>query len=69
MKPLYWVAITLLGLTSLSSALFYLLHLATNEPVPLARARVLYRWAVVVLLASFNAYIYGMVIDGLRGVR
>jgi hypothetical protein len=68
MKPFYWVALALLGLTSLSSAFFYVLYLGSNEPVPLARARNLFHWSKVVLLGSFNIWIFGRVIDAIRAI-
>ena len=68
MKPIYWVALTLLGSTSLASAFFYLLHLGSNEPVPLARARSLFHWSKVVLLGSFNVWIFSRVIDAIRAL-
>jgi hypothetical protein len=68
MRPLYWFVLTLLALTSLSSAIFYVLYLGSNEPVPLARAKALYRWSVVIVLGSFNWYVYGLVIEGIRAI-
>ena len=66
MTFLFWTAGVLLVLTAVPSALFFVLHLSTGEPVPLARARALYRWAVVVVLGTFNIAIFTRVIDGIR---
>ena len=68
MKPLYWLALILLVLTSLSSAFFYVLYLGSNEPVPLQRAKALYRWSVVVVLATFNLWIFGRVIEAWQAI-
>ena len=48
MKVLFWTAGVLLALTAVPAAVFFGLHLATGEPVPLARAKAFYHWAVVV---------------------
>ena len=66
MTMLLWFALVLLVLTSVPSALFFVLHLSTGEPVPLARAKALYRWAVVVVLGTFNIWIFTRVFQGLK---
>ena len=68
MTFLFWTAGVLLVLTAVPSALFFVLHLSTGEPVPLARARALYRWAVVVVLGTFNIAIFSRVIAGIRAL-
>ncbi len=68
MKFLFWTAGVLLVLTALPSAFFFALHISTGEPVPLARARALYRWAVVVVLGTFNIAIFSRVIAGIRAL-
>ena len=68
MTFLFWTAGVLLMLTALPSAFFFVLHLSTGEPVPLARARALYRWAVVVVLGTFNIAIFSRVIAGIRAL-
>ena len=68
MTPLFWTAAVLLGLTATTSAFFYALYLGSGEPVPLARARAMYRWSVVVVLATFNCWIFGRVIDAWRAI-
>lgn len=65
---LFWVGGVLLALTGAAAAVFYLLHIATGEPVPLARAKALYRWCIVIVLGTFNFWIFGRVIDGLRAL-
>ena len=65
MKLLFWVGGVLLVLTATPAAVFFSLHLATGEPVPLARAKAFYRWAVVVALGTFDIAIFTKVIQGI----
>ena len=65
MTLLFWVGGVLLALTALPAALFFALHLATGEPVPLARAKALYHWAVVVVLGTFDIAIFTKVVQGI----
>ncbi|MEK8049358.1 hypothetical protein AACH10_03810 [Ideonella sp. DXS22W] len=65
---LFWVGGTLLLLTAVAAAVNYVLHITTGEPVPLARAKALYRWCIVVVLGTFNVWIFGRVIDGMRAL-
>jgi hypothetical protein len=65
MKFLFWTAGILLAFTALPAAVFFALHLATGEPVPLARARAFYHWAVVVALGTFDIAIFTKVVQGL----
>ena len=64
MTVLFWVSGVLLVLTAVPAAIFFALHLATGEPVPLTRAKALYRWAVVVFLGTFDIAIFTKVIQG-----
>ena len=57
MKVLFWISGMVLTLLAVPSVIFFVLHLSTGEPVPLARAKALYRWCVVVVLGSFNIVI------------
>ncbi len=50
------------------SAIFFALHLATGEPVPLARARALFHWVVVVGLGTFDIAIFTKVVQGLIAI-
>lgn len=68
MVVLYWVGGVGLVLTTLPAALFFSLHLATGEPVPLARARALWRWAQVIGLATFDIAIFTRVVQGVMAV-
>lgn len=66
MKVLYWLCGILFTLTAVPSAFFFVLFLSTGEHVPQQRARALYRWAIVVVLSTFNIWIFKRVIDGIR---
>ena len=65
MKVLFWISGVLLTLLAVPTVVFFVLHLSTGEPVPLARAKALYRWCVVVVLGSFNIVIFTRVFQGL----
>ena len=65
---LYWIA-GVLGVVTLSiSGFFFALHLGTNEMVPLERARIFWRWTVVIVLGSFDWWIFSRVFEGLRAL-
>ena len=66
MTVLFWCALVLLVLTTVPSVVFFVLHVSTGESVPLARAKALYRWAVVVVLGTFNIWIFTRVLQGLK---
>ena len=68
MTVLFWVAGVMLVLLGVPSAIFFALHLATGEPVPLARARALFRWVVVVALGTFDIAIFTKVVQGLIAI-
>jgi hypothetical protein len=68
MTVLFWVSGVLLVLTALPAALFFVLHISTGEPVPLARARAFFHWAVVVFLGTFDIAIFTKVIQGLIAI-
>lgn len=62
---LLWIAGVIGGITLSAAGFFFALHLASNEMVPLQRARLLWRWTVVVVLGSFDFWIFKRVIVGL----
>lgn len=62
---LLWVAGVLLAITLSGAGLFFGLHLATNEQVPLERARLLWRWSIVVFLGAFDWWIFARVFTAL----
>ena len=68
MIVLFWVAGVLLVLLGVPAAIFFALHLATGEPVPLARARALFHWLVVVALGTFDIAIFTKVVQGLIAI-
>ena len=68
MIVLFRVAGVLLVLLGVPSAIFFALHLATGEPVPLARARALFHWVVVVALGTFDIAIFTKVVQGLIAI-
>ncbi len=68
MKIFLWIAAVLLGCTGLTAALFLGLHVSTGEPVPLIRAKLLYRWCVAIALATFDIYIFTRVAQGLWAI-
>ena len=65
MKVLFWISGVLFTLLAVPTVVFFVLHLSTGEPVPLARAKALYRWCVVVVLGTFNIVIFTRVLQGL----
>ena len=65
MKVLFWTAGLLFCLLAAPMLVSFLLHLSTGEAVPLARAKALYRWCVVVVLGTFNIAIFTRVFQGL----
>ena len=68
MKILFWLAG--LSLVPLAGAtLFYFSqYVATGEPVPLVRAKRFYRWCVVVVLGTFDIWIFVRVLEGIRAL-
>ena len=68
MKYVFWTAgIALIPLLA-TSAFFYSLYLGTGEEVSRQRAVMIYRWAVLVVLGSFNIWVFARVIDGIRAL-
>ena len=68
MLVLFWIGGVALVLTALPAAIFFGLHLATGEPVPLTRARVLWRWVQVIALGTFDLAIFTRVAQGVIAV-
>lgn len=65
---LYWLPIGLFAILASTSVFFFVLHLSTQEPVPLARARAAWRWAMVVALGSFDIWIFSRLVVGIRAL-
>ena len=68
MKVLFWISGVLALMLAVPALFFFALHLSTGEPVPLVRAKALYRWGVVVVLGTFNLVIFTRVFEGLRAI-
>ncbi len=68
MKVLFWTAGLLFCLLAVPMLVSFVLHLSTGESVPLARAKALYRWCVVVVLGTFNIAIFTRVFQGLYDI-
>ena len=68
MKVLFWISGVLALMLAVPALFFFALHLSTGEPVPLVRAKALYRWVVVVVLGTFNIVIFTRVFEGLRAI-
>jgi hypothetical protein len=66
MTVVYWICGILFVLLASSSALFFMLHIASGEHVPRERAVALFHWTKVVALGTFNIWIFKRVIDGIR---
>jgi hypothetical protein len=58
MKVVFWISGLLLVPLAGSAIVFFGLYLGTGEPEPRARAIALYRWTVVVVLGTFNIWIF-----------
>jgi len=65
---LFWIAGVLLAITLVASGFFFALHLGTNEQVPLQRARIFWRWSVVIVLGTFDWWIFSRVFEALRAL-
>lgn len=68
MVVLFWVGGIGLAATAVPAVLFYALHLATGEQVPMRRARALFRWAQVIGLGTFDIAIFTRVVQGIIAV-
>lgn len=65
MTVLFWVSGILLVLLTAPAVLFFGLHLASGEPIPLRRARALWHWIQVVALGTFDIAIFTKVVQGI----
>lgn len=61
MKILFIVAAVLTVLLLAASTMYWVLHASTGEDVARQRAVGFFRWAVVVVLGTFNIWIFGRV--------
>lgn len=68
MTVVFWTALVLVVLLLIPAAISYAAYLPTGEPVPRERAIKLFRWAVVVVLGTFNIWVFKRVIEGIRAL-
>jgi hypothetical protein len=58
MKYLFWTSFVLVAITLGASGLFWSVFMGTGEMVARKRAVGYFRWAVVIVLATFNIWIF-----------
>jgi hypothetical protein len=58
MKFIFIVSAVLIVLTLAASALYWSVHLGTGEDIARQRAVGFFRWSVVIMLATFNIWIF-----------
>jgi Mn2+/Fe2+ NRAMP family transporter len=68
MKVVYWISLVLVVLTLAPSLLYWMLYLSTGEAIARARATNMFRWCIVVVLATFNIWIFGRVFGAIRDI-
>ena len=64
MKIVFWISGLLLVPLAGSAIVFFGLYIATGEKVPRERAVKFYRWSVVVVLGTFDIWIFTRVVQG-----
>lgn len=67
MTVIYWAAIALLSLTLVVSGLCFIANVVTDDRDWYRRARAWFRWAIVVVLCTFNLAIFRHIIGVLFG--
>lgn len=65
MKWLFWVSGVLLTPLAIASAVFFGLYIAGGDDRHRDRAKAFYRWCVVIVLATFDIWIFTRVFQGL----
>ena len=68
MKIVYWISLVLVVLTLAPSILFWMLYLSTGEVTARSRAVNMFHWCKVVVLGTFNIWIFGRVFDAIRDI-
>lgn len=63
MTWLWWTSAAVLAVVGGLSVFFFVLHISTGEEVPRQRAAALWRWCIVIALATFNIWIFNRIID------
>lgn len=67
MTVVYWAAIALLSLMLVVSGLCFVVNLVTDDRDWYRRARAWFRWAIVVVLSTFNVAVFRHIIGWLFG--
>lgn len=68
MKIVFIISAVLTVLTLAASGMYWSLHLGTGEDVARQRAVGFFRWAVVIVLATFNIWIFTRVGGALKDI-
>jgi hypothetical protein len=63
MKFVFWISGLLLVPLAGGAILYFGMYIGTGEPEPREKAVALYRWTVVVVLGTFNIWIFTRVIQ------
>jgi hypothetical protein len=68
MKWLFIISGVLTVLMLAGSVLYWVLHASTGEDIPRQRAVGFFRWAVVIVLATFNIWIFTRVGGAIKDI-
>ena len=68
MKFVFWTSAVLVVLTLAASGMYWSLHIGTGEEVARQRAVGFFRWSVVIVLATFNIWIFTRVVAGFKDI-
>ncbi|HVQ02020.1 MAG TPA: hypothetical protein VMT14_00785 [Burkholderiaceae bacterium] len=68
MTYLFIASAVLTVLALAASAMYWSLHAATGEDIPRQRATGFFRWAVVIVLATFNIWIFTRVGGAIKDI-
>ena len=66
MTWVFWISGVLLLPLATATVVFFGMYIASGEDSYKARAVVFYRWSVVVVLGTFNIWIFTRVFQGIR---
>lgn len=68
MKYVFWTGAVLTLLTLAPAALYWAIYLGTKEAIARQRAVAFFRFAVVIVLATFNLWIFGRVVAAIKDI-
>lgn len=68
MKYVFWTSAVLTLLTLAPSVMYWVLYFSTNEDVARQRAVALFRFSVVIVLGTFNIWIFGRVGGAIKDI-